>query len=356
MNIGDKVRLLHGKEEGVIYAFLPGNVVEIEIEEGFRIPVMRSEVVAVSPMEAQRMAPKPVPTKKENDFLPAFSRSKAPFAEKGIYLAFVASNDRELVLHLINNSDWTLPFVAYRDTEGKQAGMGAGTLLPRTSQRLTDLLTKDFEQWPSFDITALYYREGSGEMKQPFQKRIRCRAQSFYKRKQSAPVLNKEAYVYQLDEDVPATPPVAIKIPLATEDLPKATKPMVDGPSAAELGESLMSGGKNAGKASEPSSRDQANVSAGSPSIVDLHLEKLSDAPETLTNAEKLTLQLDTFERQFERAIAAGRDEITFIHGAGNGVLRAELHRRLSKHQNVQYYEDAQKEQFGFGATFVKIK
>ena len=55
MNIGDKVRLVHGREEGIIYAFLPGNVVEIEIEDGFRIPVLRNEIVTISPMESQRM-------------------------------------------------------------------------------------------------------------------------------------------------------------------------------------------------------------------------------------------------------------------------------------------------------------
>ncbi len=339
MNIGDKVRLLHGKEEGIIHAFLPGNIVEVEIEEGFRIPVMRSEVVAVSPVEAQRMAPKVVSVKADDSYLPTHRRETKPFAQKGIFLAFIPSNDRELALHLINNSDWTLPFAAYGDHEGKQAGLAAGTLLPRTSQRLTDLLMKDFEQWPSFDVQVLHFKEGSGEMKQPFQKKIRCRAQSFYKRKQSAPVLDKEAYVYQLDE----------------ESTPAPSKPAPT-PNASELRESLMNGGKNADKASRVPAPNRAEGGAGSSSVVDLHLEKLSDQADSLSNAEKLTLQLDAFEQQFERAIAAGRDEITFIHGAGNGVLRAEVHRRLSKHQNVQYYEDAQKEKFGFGATFVKIK
>ena len=54
MNIGDKVRMLRAKEQGVITRFLSGNQVEIEIEDGFRIPVMQSELVVVSPMEAER--------------------------------------------------------------------------------------------------------------------------------------------------------------------------------------------------------------------------------------------------------------------------------------------------------------
>ncbi len=55
MNIGDKVRLVHGREEGIVYAFLPGNVVEVEIEDGFRIPVLRNEIVTISPVESQRL-------------------------------------------------------------------------------------------------------------------------------------------------------------------------------------------------------------------------------------------------------------------------------------------------------------
>jgi DNA-nicking Smr family endonuclease len=38
------------------------------------------------------------------------------------------------------------------------------------------------------------------------------------------------------------------------------------------------------------------------------------------------------------------------------GLLKNELHRRLGKNQHVQYFKDAQKEKFGYGATLVKIK
>ncbi len=337
MNIGDKVRLLRDKEEGIIYAFLPGNIVEIEIEEGFRIPVLRSEVVTVSPMESQRMKPAESASgsfaKKQEEF-PTFSR-KAPFAEKGIYLAFLPVNDRELTLHIINNSDWILPFVVYQDLAGKQSGLASGVLSPRTSQRLTDLLTKDIEQWPILEVQALYFREGSNAVKLPFQKRLRCRVQSFYKKKQQVPVLIKEGYLYQLDEENTTS--------AAAPDASTASTPV--GVSASELRERMLS--------PEPTASHKVETPQ---SVVDLHVEKLSPTPDALSNADKMKLQLDTFERQLENAIAAGLDEITFIHGAGNGVLRQEIQRRLSKHQNVQFFEDAQKEKFGYGATFAKIK
>ena len=324
MNIGDKVRLVHGREEGIVYRFLPGNIVEIEIEDDFRIPVLRNELVTVSPVEGERLLRNEAP-KKEGT--PAF-KARTVFAEKGIYLAFAPVNDRELTVYLINNTDWLLPFAVYSEQEGQVLGVGSGELKPRTSHKLTDLLAKDFEQWPVFDLQMLYFREGKGILKSAFQKRIKCRAQSFYKRKQAAPVLGREAYLYQLDD----------------ENGPIAAIPSV-GISAADLREKMLS------------PQPELEATPGKPeSVVDLHLEKLTTDEGKLSNTEKLNLQLTTFERQLERAIAAGMHDITFIHGAGNGVLRTELHRRLSKHQNVHYFEDAQKQKFGYGATFVKIK
>ncbi|GAB3165266.1 Smr/MutS family protein [Telluribacter humicola] len=331
MNIGDKVRMVHGREEGIISRFLPGNQVEIEIEDGFRIPVLRQEVVVVSPMEAQRLAKPPVKEEPRSRSSAASTPSRATgvFAQKGIYLAFVPINDREFTVHVINNTDWLLPFTFTASHEGRYTGLGAGVLSPRASQKMTDLLIKDFESWPTFDLQALFHKEGSFEAKEPFQKRLKCRAQSFYKRKQQVPVLLKEAYVYQLDEE--------------GGDSPKAQAPL----SAQELREKMLT--------AEPTPAP-ATKGGGVKSVVDLHIEKIRPDYARLSKAEILEAQLLVFEQQLEQAIASGMDEITFIHGVGNGVLRAELHRRLSRHQNVDFFKDAQKEKFGYGATLVKIK
>lgn len=331
MNIGDKVRLVHGKEEGVVYRFLPGNVVEIEIEDGFRIPVLKNEVVLISPLENERLRRQEAPVHRA---VPSRSSASvaAPFAQKGLYLVFLPINDRMLSVHLINNSDWQLPYTAYQESGGGQSGLAAGMLAPRTTQKLTEVQMQDFEQWPVFEVRALYFKEGKSVPPPPFHKRLKCRMQSFYKRKRNAPVLNKEAYVYQLDEEgsMEETAPAALRSISATE-----------------LREKMLS---------SESEQSRAMPAEKVSPVVDLHLEKLNPSPSLKTNADRLSLQLDVFEKQLEKAIAAGQDDITFIHGAGNGVLRNELHRRLSGHQHVQFFKDAQKEKFGYGATYVKIK
>ncbi|WP_138483739.1 Smr/MutS family protein [Dyadobacter bucti] len=327
MNIGDKVRLVHGREEGVIYAFLPGNIVEIEIEDGFRIPVLRNEIVTISPVESQRLV-KSSDSKKIGVQSDVIASRPAAFAEKGIYMAFVSVNDRALTLHLINNSDWTLPFTAIAIQENVSTGLAAGVLLPRTSQKLTELQMKDFEAWPVFEFKMLYFRDGNYTLPQALAKRIKCRAQSFYKNKGKAPVINKEAFVYQLDEESLKKEEIVVSENLSND-----------------LKMSMMGGGDK-----------QAIVVEKPQQVVDLHIEKLTAKNSGLSNDAILKTQLAAFESNLELAIANGMEEITFIHGTGSGVLRSELHRRLGKNQHVEYYKDAQKEKFGYGATLVKIK
>ncbi|WP_159468104.1 DUF2027 domain-containing protein [Dyadobacter sp. 3J3] len=327
MNIGDKVRLVHGREEGIVYAFLPGNVIEVEIEDGFRIPVLRSELVTISPVESQRLNRTPA----GQSIAPQRERiapRQAAFSEKGIYIAFVSINDKAVTLHIINNSDWTLPFSATTQVENVHVGLAAGVLQPRTSQKLTELQMKDFENWPVFSFNLLYFREGAFDALLPFQKKIKCRAQSFYKSKGPAPVIGKDAFVFQLDEENVKKEEVVVKSDIQEQ-----------------LRTSLMGG--------SVTPKIEIEKPEG---IVDLHVEKIVEDSSRLSKDEILKKQLAIFETKLEQAIGNGMEEITFIHGAGSGVLRDELHRRLSKNQHVQYFKDAQKEKFGYGATLVKIK
>jgi dsDNA-specific endonuclease/ATPase MutS2 len=89
---------------------------------------------------------------------------------------------------------------------------------------------------------------------------------------------------------------------------------------------------------------------------IDLHIEQLTTNFLGMNNAQMLDLQLRTFESKFENAIASGMDEIVFIHGVGNGVLKQEIQKKLSGNKNVAWFQDAQKEKFGYGATRIKIK
>ena len=323
MNIGDKVRLVHSKEEGIITRFLQNDVVEIEIEEGFRLPVLKRELAVVSSVEGQffRGQKGSQPAEKSAESRPSGIR-----AEKGIFMAFIPLNDREIALHLVNNTDWDLPYALTQPSERHQRGLSGGVLKAKSSIKVQDLLIKDFDDWGTFVFNCLYYTVGFSPERAPLNKRVKFRANTFFKNKRKAPLLDKDAYLYQLDADEKIEQPVnaqTLKEKMFEKNEPEPAIPVkVERPAA----------------------------------VIDLHIEKLTRDFLALNNAQMIDIQLKTFEQQLEKAIASGMDEITFIHGVGNGVLRTEIHRRLGKHKNVQFYQDAQKEKFGYGATKVKIK
>lgn len=90
------------------------------------------------------------------------------------------------------------------------------------------------------------------------------------------------------------------------------------------------------------------------PMEVDLHIEKLVNSYRGMTNHDILTLQLDTAKRQIEFATRKRIQKIVFIHGVGEGVLKAELDYLLGRYENLKFY-DADYQRYGLGATEVYL-
>ncbi|MDB5273828.1 MAG: Smr domain protein, partial [Chitinophagaceae bacterium] len=94
---GDYIRFIHAKEEGrIIRAFGP-NEWEIETTDGFRIPVMASEIVKVS-------SPEPAVAAEQE-----LKKKKATAKQ----LAVVPFNDQAFDLYLINDSASTCLYSLY---------------------------------------------------------------------------------------------------------------------------------------------------------------------------------------------------------------------------------------------------
>jgi Smr domain len=85
--------------------------------------------------------------------------------------------------------------------------------------------------------------------------------------------------------------------------------------------------------------------------VVDLHIEKLSNHWEDLTNFEILTTQLNTFEKYYELAIAHKQNSLIVIHGIGEGVLKEEIHDILKLKKEVKSFVNQYHELYGYGAT-----
>ncbi len=88
------------------------------------------------------------------------------------------------------------------------------------------------------------------------------------------------------------------------------------------------------------------------PLEVDLHIEKLVNSHRGMSNYDILNLQMDTAKRQIEFARSKRIQKIVFIHGVGEGVLKAELDFLLGRYDNLKFY-DADFQKYGVGATEV---
>jgi hypothetical protein len=323
MNIGDRVRLLHGKEEGIITQFIGTDQVEIAIEHDFTIPVLRREVVVIAAEEDKYL--------KNNGNEPFAKEIKknepAPLpvtATAGIYVALAHQTEELLAVHIINYSDFDLLFTYGEETSGRYKGIHNDKITPKNSKSVAHLHLKDFDKWPDLVVQYLQHRVSGLHLLEPVVKRIKFKASSFYKSKKMAPVLKKEAYLFALDQK-----PVEINPDKILENIVEAE---TKNPEIYQL--------------KTPSHE------------IDLHIEKLTDLdPALMSNSEMLRTQLAVFQDNLDRALATNMHEIIFIHGTGNGVLRKEIHKILSQMRTqIKYYEDARKEKFGYGATLVRLK
>lgn len=92
------------------------------------------------------------------------------------------------------------------------------------------------------------------------------------------------------------------------------------------------------------------------PEEVDLHAEKLEGIQPGMKDHEILEVQMNEFVRWMDLAIMSGAKSITFIHGVGKGSLKSRILKYVSAHQDVDFFEDAQKEKFGYGATKISFR
>lgn len=91
------------------------------------------------------------------------------------------------------------------------------------------------------------------------------------------------------------------------------------------------------------------------PREFDLHIEKLAKNFRSMSNYDILNLQMETAKRHIEFAIRNRIPKIVFIHGVGEGVLKAELDFLLGRYDNLSF-GDASYQKYGAGATEIYFR
>jgi dsDNA-specific endonuclease/ATPase MutS2 len=316
MNIGDRVRLLRGNEEGTITRISSGGRIEIEIEDGFRIPAMKNEVVVINVEERQYFGDGKVAAPKViSSFKPSFP------TEEGLFLAYLPLNDKDHSVYFINNMDKEFAY-SISEIFGENAHtLAAGLSESRSHIKLDEKPIAKFEEWPILHLQFIPIQRKIEKNEPAFEKKVKFKASTFFKSKAKIPLLGKDGYLFKINHQE------------KTLDVKQLNKELNDKEKSDTLKEQFQRPDKE----------------------IDLHIEKLTADYALMSNSEMLKLQMETFEKNLNYAMATGMDEISFIHGIGNGVLKKEIHKYLSQLDNIKYFQDTQKSRFGYGATLVRI-
>ncbi|HXA03178.1 MAG TPA: DUF2027 domain-containing protein [Cytophagaceae bacterium] len=314
MRIGDKVRFMRSKGEGIIRRMIDQSTVEVEIEDDFLIPVLKSEIVIISQEEGMAF--------REKRFEPQLNEQTIEKTQ-GLYLAFIPFNDKQYSLTVVNVSSMDIFLSISKEEQNKFDCIFANSVASESFGKAGEFNIADFDHWPALVIQALYYKHGKSLLKDPLNKKLKFKANSFFKSKQQVPLLHKEGFLFRLDEENISFTPEEIRDRMFESNAPKVSlEKIIQRP----------------------------------PIEVDLHVEKLVTNPAALSPSEMLDLQIKSFEKSLENALATGMEEIIFIHGAGNGVLKNHIHKYLSGNKEIKFFKDARKEKFGYGATEVRLK
>ncbi|MFN0292190.1 Smr/MutS family protein [Pedobacter helvus] len=310
--IGDYVRFIDEKREGYITKIIDDLTVGVTDTDGFEIPVAKSNLTYVHGHHANADT--------ANNAMPA-QQVDEKFAEDGIFLAVAEDNKASVVAHftLVNRTSYQLLLSLKTEKAGIYKGEFAGVIQPKASVQIYTANLGDLDNWPNFTFQTLYFTSGNKQPQKPLHVEKRFKSKDFSGAKGQIAEVNKYGWLIRLDE--PAL--------------------VID---AKKLKESFFNVKEEKPKVAKP------------PQEVDLHIERLRNDYQFLTQTEILNVQLEQFQKMLDAAIVHQMPSIVFIHGVGNGTLRDHIHKTISKHPQVRTFMDARKEKFGYGATEVVFK
>jgi hypothetical protein len=359
LNIGDKVRFLNNVGGGIVTAFHGKDQVLVEDENGFDVPVLIVECVVIGQadrrMECREPEPYVPPKKnaapvdrkpvKESAIIPEPFKETPQGERLNVCLAFLPLEPKKFMQspfesYLINESNYYL-YVNYMSCKNNsRTSRFHGMIEPDTKIFIEEIEKSALDELAHICVQMIAFKEEGRPFspKSALSVELRPDTVKFYK----LHCFTKNDF---FDED-------ALIMPLVTNDAPE--KQMLV--SATDLREAMYRSKKEERRTPPPPVKK--TDSADSVLEVDLHIHQLIDNTSGMSNADMLNYQIDRFHEVMKANIGKKKGrKIVFIHGKGEGVLRAALEKELNttyKHQS--HFQDASFREYGFGATMVVIR
>ena len=361
--IGDKVRFLNSVGGGTVKGFQNKQIVIIEDEHGFDVPVLITDCVVVVSASDEKMGMvqedsedkspsdvyEPVSSAgKESVLRPEAKVDRHYVPEETVEgenitacIAFLPMDIKSLSTttyeaYFVNDSNYYLFFNYMSRENNSWRSRFSGTVEPNTK-----VFLEEFDKSVLNDIekVAIQYiafkHEKTYKFKNPCSVELRIDTVKFYKLHsfKENDYFDEDAIVYYVvRDDVPER-----KILVSAGDMERALK-------------------EKQTEVKRPA-RQRIERKERNPIIeVDLHINELLDTTAGMDNAAILEYQLNKFHETMKSSLKFKNRKIVFIHGKGDGVLKTSLINELRKKYPSCQYQDASFQEYGYGATMVIIK
>lgn len=329
-NIGDRVRFLNDIGSGKVIKYIDERTVLILNEDDFEIPVDVDELIidrvfdynnsnSTANQEQENQDDEDDEFEKETDDIEVF-------------IALVHENKKSK-LFLINDSNYRC-FANVGFQYGAYNISHAHRLAANTKIDLRTLTKSDIHDIDFISVQIIFYKTKAYKLKPAISKRIDTNR------------LNAKALP---DNDFFDEPAVIISVYNESEDKRKSFPEI----SAQEIKEAMLTKEYENKRLNK-----KTNFKSSKPKEIreiDLHIHELVDKPGNMSAKEMLDYQMEVFKKEMKKAIDDRVKNIVFIHGKGNGSLKAELRRELKQKYRKYQFQDASFQKYGFGATMVYL-
>lgn len=355
MKIGDKVRFLNEVGGGIIKKYQNKDIVLVETEDGFEIPVMTRELVVVETDNYNLKLPQKPDSRNitnpkeseieidddEKDFVELVERPGGDVLN--VLLAFVPDdikiiNGTSFDAYLVNDSNYCL-YYTYCSCENAAWKVRArGKIAPNMKMWLESFMQSDLNSMQRVAVQLLAYKDNKPfEIFPAMDVRLRIDTVKFYKVHcfSESEFFEKPSMRYDI-----------VKDNLSVRQLRVSPK---------ELEKEMMV--KKNIDTIQPARVNAKTEKKDEIEVIDLHIDELLDTTAGMSNAAILNLQLQKFRETVEKFSKNKGKRIVFIHGKGEGILRKAIIEELKrKYKSFCVWHDASFQEYGFGATEVVIK
>lgn len=348
MKIGDKVRFLNTTGGGVVRGFQGKDIVLVEDEEGFDIPVLIRETVLIEPANDMQVRQSTKPSqqtfvqqtstiKQEEEYKPEETKEGELLTVNLAYLPvdIKSLSSTNFECYLINDSNYYLSYNYMGRTEAGWVSRATGVIEPNTKLFLEEFEKTELNDIEKVCLQFFAYKKGKPySLKNTYSVELRIDTVKFYKLHSF-----KENDYFEDD---------AMLYSIVRRDL--AEKEFIISPE--EIASAMHEKEVSQRPRIQPIVKKEK-----SPIIeVDLHADELIDNTQGLSSSDILEYQINKFKEVMDENKRNKEQKIVFIHGKGDGILKNAILKELSSKYKSAYYQDASFREYGYGATMVTIK